>query len=83
MLTSCKTSPQERPESNLIVVDPVPWLEYYSPDNPELKKIIIRDIVMYTYIQMLLIDLRSTGYTDDVIDVEIENCEEAINWLSK
>ncbi|MCP4393974.1 MAG: hypothetical protein GY804_06890 [Alphaproteobacteria bacterium] len=81
MLTSCRTNPPERVEASIIVVDPVPWLVYFEPDNPELKEIVLMQIEHYSYILDLMIELESTGYTDEIIEIEMENCREAIKWL--
>ncbi|MCP4393528.1 MAG: hypothetical protein GY804_04585 [Alphaproteobacteria bacterium] len=77
---SCKTSLSERLEPD-IIVNPVPWLVYFEPDNPELKEIVLMQIEHYSYILELMIELESTGYADEVIEIEMDNCREAIKWL--
>ncbi len=80
MAGSCKTSPTERLEPD-IVINPVPWIVYFDADNPELKEIVLMQIDHYSYILDLMIELESTGYADEVIEIEMENCREAIKWL--
>ena len=77
---SCQTSPVEKESEPYIVVDFVPDLVTFSPDNPELRFIVKAQIDLYENIMLHLLSMRVTG--DFIgIDGEIEYCQEILDYL--
>ena len=77
---SCQTSPAEKESEPYLVVDYVPDLVTFSPDNTELRFILKAQIDLYENIMMHLLSMRTTG--DFIgIDLEIEYCQEILDYL--
>lgn len=83
-VTSCITYPPEKVEkSEYLVVDFVPDLAVFSPDNPELKRIVITQIDLYENIMLHLLSMKVTGaFVSENIDDEILYCQEILDYLN-
>lgn len=81
-LASCQTNQKEPEKSEYLVVDFVPDLAVFSPDNPELRLILFAQIDLYENIMMHLLSMRVTGdFVSENIDDEILYCQEILDYL--
>lgn len=86
MLISCETCPEERLSAKTgLILKPVensPNLIPFSPDNPELKDILVMQLEYETYILKLLFELEASGsYDPDDLNEEVSYVEKKIDWI--
>lgn len=66
-----------------MVVDPSVELYIFTPDNPELRKILNMQIDFYSLRLLDLLSMQSTGlYDKSYTEIEIDYCNKVLDWLN-